>query len=137
MSELPTEPRDNIEVDKVETTEVEETEKKQLAIELYDMSQAIEMVSKHYERTFKEVSFKFPVVIADGSVVEFMDLQTNSVMAKFILRTLNSVSINETTGQMSLPIMFSSMLAGAAMNSRSINIDLKPKDSKDNKDTKK
>lgn len=102
-------------------------EKKQLAIELYDMSQAIEKVSLHYERTFKEVSFRFPTVITDGSVAEFVDLQTNSVMAKFILRTLNAVNIDENTGQMSIPLVFSSMLAGSAMNARSINIDLKPK----------
>lgn len=105
-------------------------EKKQLVIELYDMTQAIEKVASYYERNFKEISFRFPSVVAEGSVVEFVDLQTNSVLAKFILRMLNAINMDETTCQMSVPVLFSDMMVGTAMNTRAINIDLKPKETK-------
>lgn len=131
-----TEPTDNIQepttqeaAQEVTKDQVQEKPQKeqQLSVELYTLSQAIDKVSGHYEIPFKKISFRFPSIITHGAVVEFVDNNTSAVMAKFSLYLLNSISIDEKSGQLNVPVLFSNMLVGDAMKQRALDIDLRPK----------
>lgn len=110
-----------------EQSQQEQQSQQQLAVELYTLSQAIDKVSGHYEIPFKKISFRFPPIITHGAVVEFVDNNTGAVMAKFSLYLLNSINIDEKSGQLNIPVLFSTMLVGDAMKQRTLDIDLRPK----------
>lgn len=109
MSSLPTEPRVTDITDNVEEAAVAPATTIDPATSLYNVSTAVQIIAKHYEREFPKLSFNTQSQITDGTTVDFIDTSMNVTVATARLRFRNKLTINNETGDMFISVDLSDM----------------------------
>lgn len=96
-----------VDVDTKPGEEAKETEKSDFAF--FNLSQVCEQITKHYNRTFKQLVFSTSRQLTDGSAVEFTDDEVNAIVATARIRYANKLLVDKTTGELSVQAVLSDL----------------------------
>ena len=77
--------------------------------EYFNLHEICELISRHYGRGFKRLSFSPPMQIVDGCIAEFIDDDMKVIVASARMRFRNRVHVDKENGQMRLEIMMSDL----------------------------